>query len=115
VLGTTGRNFAAGMSGGVAWVLDLRPDRLNTEYVDAVDLTADDVERVMELLARHATETGSKRAEELLSLGPDGVARRFTKILPRDYARIIRVREQAVELGLHDEELTQVLMEASRA
>ena len=69
ILGATGRNIAAGMSGGVAWVLELNLARLNTEMVDAIPLSAESLVRVKELLVRHQEETGSAVAERF-SLRP---------------------------------------------
>ncbi|MFV0428051.1 MAG: glutamate synthase large subunit [Arachnia sp.] len=113
ILGTTGRNLAAGMSGGIAWVLDLVPERLNTEFVDPVELTQADVVRVRELLGEHRDETGSLVAAELLDLSDEILATRLTKILPRDYARIIAVAEQATTAGLDSQATTQLMMEAA--
>ena len=116
VLGPTGRNFAAGMSGGVAYVLDMDPHRLNTELVDAHPLDADDVARVRELVQRHRQETGSAVAGRLL--GGDAVdaviGERFTKVLPRDYARVLAARAKAEAQGLDSEATTAMMMEATR-
>ncbi|HPZ50784.1 MAG TPA: glutamate synthase large subunit, partial [Propionibacteriaceae bacterium] len=92
IIGPTGRNVAAGMSGGVAYVLDLNRARLNTELADPHDLDDDDLERVRELLTRHAAETGSTTAEELLRLRDDDLRSRLTAIVPRDYARVLKPR-----------------------
>ncbi len=114
ICGPTGRNLAAGMSGGVAWVLDLRPELLNTEFVDAAPMTEADTRRVIELLTRQQKVTGSRRAAELLSLGAEELARRFTRIEPRDYARIMAARDLAVGRGLPQTEITEIMMEAAR-
>ena len=113
VLGGTGRNFAAGMSGGVAWVLGLNHDRLNTEFVDAAPLGEADVERVIELLRKHLAETGSTVASDLLAGGADHIAEAFTKVMPRDFARIMKVREEALLQGVDEDELTDLMMEAA--
>ncbi len=113
VLGATGRNFAAGMSGGVAWVLDLNRDRLNTEMVDPFGLTDDDVARITELLELHVAETGSTVAQGLLEAGPDAWRGRFTRVLPRDYARVIAARADAEASGLSEEETVEKMMEAA--
>lgn len=113
ICGSTGRNLAAGMSGGTAWVLDLRRSDLNDEYVDAVPMTDVDVRRVLELLRRHHEVTGSKRAADLLLGGAPLVRERFTKLEPRDYARIVRVRDDALGRGLSQTELTRLMMEAA--
>ena len=113
ILGPTGRNFAAGMSGGVAWVLDLRHDRLNTELVDAIEPGDIDLDRITELLQRHRDHTGSPRATELLELGRDQLAQRFTKVLPRDYAKVLAARADAEARGLDDAQTTALMMEAA--
>ncbi|MFV0407239.1 MAG: glutamate synthase large subunit [Propioniciclava sp.] len=113
ILGSTGRNFAAGMSGGVAWVIDLDPNRLNTELVDPVPMTDTDATRVEQLLRKHVAETGSVVAEELLNAGVPAWRERFTKILPRDYARVMAARDEAQSAGLSEEETVVKMMEAA--
>jgi glutamate synthase (NADPH/NADH) large chain len=113
VLGTTGRNVAAGMSGGIAYFLDLDRDRLNTEMVDALEPSTADLEFLRGLVVRHLEETESAVAEGLLADWA-AAARRFTKVLPRDYARVIAAREKAESEGLDDETLTHRMMEAAR-
>jgi glutamate synthase (NADPH/NADH) large chain len=97
VLGQTGRNFAAGMSGGVAFLLDAKPGRVNTELVDLLALDVDDVSWLHNLLQRHHDETGSEVAAGLLA-GND-LAARFTKVMPRDYARVLAAQAAAVREG----------------
>jgi glutamate synthase (NADPH/NADH) large chain len=99
VLGRTGRNFAAGMSGGEAYVLDLRTIRVNTELVDLLPLDADDAEVLHDIVRRHREETESAVAWRLLQ-DWDAALPRFTKVMPRDYARVVGVRKQAVAEGL---------------
>ena len=113
ILGPTGRNAAAGMSGGVAWFLDLDPARLNTELADPVALTEVDLDRVTELLTRHRAETGSEVAERLLQAGRDELARRFTKVLPREYARVLAARADAEASGADEETTVKMMMEAA--
>jgi len=113
ILGPTGRNVAAGMSGGVAWILDLDRALLNTELADPVALAPADVDRVADLLARHRDETGSPVAQRLLDAGRDELARRFTKVLPRDYARVLAARAEAEASGLDDETTVKMMMEAA--
>ncbi|MGV8846857.1 glutamate synthase large subunit [Tessaracoccus sp.] len=115
VLGPTGRNFAAGMSGGLAWVLDLDQACLNTEFVDAVAMTADDVARVRELLTEHCAETDSTVAATLSRLDDATLASRFTRIEPRVWARIMKVRAQAEAEGQTDTQITHLMMEAAHA
>ncbi|MFT4218622.1 MAG: glutamate synthase large subunit [Micropruina sp.] len=111
ILGGTGRNFAAGMSGGVAYVLDLNRDRLNTEMVDPLEPTEADLARIRQLLTKHAEETGSAVAERLLAL--DDLATRFTTVLPRDYARVLAARAEAERAGLDEVATTAMMMEAA--
>ena len=111
ILGGTGRNFAAGMSGGVAYVLDLDRDRLNTEMVDPLDPTDGDVTRIRQLLVKHVEETGSAVAERLLA--SDDLATRFTTVMPRDYARVVAARVEAEQAGLDEEATTAMMMEAA--
>ncbi|WP_027586869.1 glutamate synthase large subunit [Acidipropionibacterium thoenii] len=113
VLGPTGRNFAAGMSGGTAWVLHLDPTRLNPEMVDGLPLEAADLVRVRELLAAHQEATGSTVAADLLAADDEALAAAFTKVVPRDYARLLKVANQARDLKLDEEATTELLMEAS--
>jgi glutamate synthase (NADPH/NADH) large chain len=112
VLGKTGRNVAAGMSGGIGYFLDLDLDRLNTEMVDALPPSEADLELVQKLVTRHHEETESAVAKALLA---DWAAssRRFTKILPRDYARVLAAREEAESEGLDEAETTSRMMEAA--
>jgi glutamate synthase domain-containing protein 3 len=96
VLGETGRNFGAGMSGGIAYVLDeagVFAGRCNTDLVGLEELTADDVETVQALVAEHARRTGSPVAERLLA-GWSGQVPPFVKVMPRDYkAALARLAE----------------------
>ena len=115
ILGPTGRNVAAGMSGGLAYVLDLDAERVNRELVDLRPLTPADEGVVHDLLERHHRWTGSEVASRLLTEWPEA-SQRFTVIVPRDYERVLRVREEAAAEGL-DVDGTQVwerIMEASR-
>ncbi|WP_084956534.1 glutamate synthase large subunit [Thermoactinospora rubra] len=94
VLGPTGRNFAAGMSGGIAYVLDLVPERVNREMVAIEALTEDDAEFLRETVEKHFAETGSPAAKELLA-DWDAALARFAKIMPTDYKRVLRAAEAA--------------------
>ncbi len=107
VLGKTGRNFAAGMSGGVAYVLDEEGDfarRCNTEMADVERLSApDDVEELKSLIEKHAAHTGSARAREILAAW-DARRPRFAKVMPRDYKRALTAMEEAKARGVSWEE-----------
>ena len=103
ILGPTGRNFGAGMSGGTAYVLDLVPSRVNKVSLDSgelklLELDGADKELVRSLLQRHVDETESETAAALLADFPATVAR-ITKVLPRDYAAVLETRLAAAELG----------------
>ncbi|MDR1791064.1 MAG: glutamate synthase large subunit [Propionibacteriaceae bacterium] len=111
ILGATGRNLAAGMSGGVAYVLDLNPVRLNPEMVDPLPLDEADVAEVVALLKRHLEQTGSAVAEALLA-EPD-LAAKFTKVMPRDYARVLAARAKGEAEGLDEAGITALMMEAA--
>jgi glutamate synthase (NADPH) large chain len=115
VLGPTGRNFAAGMSGGLAYVLDLREDRVNRDLVDLIGLREGDVEVVHDLLTRHRQLTESAVAGRLLT-DWNNVQSRFTLVLPRDYQRVLDVRAtaQLEGLDLNGPEVWERIMEASR-
>jgi glutamate synthase (NADPH/NADH) large chain len=115
VLGRTGRNFAAGMSGGVAYVLDLQAGRVNGELVDVQTLRAEDEKAVHSLLRRHVEWTGSTVASALLQ-DWDTARSRFSLVLPRDYQRVLDVRSAAEAEGLdvNGSEVWERIMEASR-
>jgi glutamate synthase (ferredoxin) len=103
VIGRTGRNFGAGMSGGVAYVLDLAGDfrrRSNLGMVDLEPLVQDeDVETVRELLRRHVRFTQSAVAEQILA-DWEAAQPRFVKIMPRDYKRALAAMQRAREEGI---------------
>jgi glutamate synthase domain-containing protein 3 len=91
VLGGTGRNFAAGMSGGIAYVLDedgTFAGRCNTSMVGLGPLDADDARQVRTLVERHQAYTGSRVAARLLADWPAAV-KRFVKVLPEEYAKVL--------------------------
>jgi glutamate synthase (NADPH/NADH) large chain len=98
VLGKTGRNFAAGMSGGVAFLLDLDPRLVNSEMVDLQDLTSEDSALLQEIVSKFFAETGSSIASELLK-DWDRSVNRFTRVMPRDYARVLKVISDAEKSG----------------
>ena len=112
VLGPTGRNIAAGMSGGVAYFLDLDRGRLNTELVDPHEPNDADLEVIHQLITRHHEETDSTVAKRLLEEW-ETASGRFTKVLPRDYARVLDARAQAESEGLDEATTTTRMMEAA--
>ncbi len=96
VLGPVGRNFAAGMSGGIAYVLDLLQIRVNMEMVDLDPMTDEDATFVRGVVERHHAETGSPVAARLLA---DWDPSRFTKVMPKDYKRVQSAASQAEREG----------------
>ncbi|HEX6514774.1 MAG TPA: glutamate synthase-related protein, partial [Nocardioidaceae bacterium] len=111
VLGPTGRNFAAGMSGGVAYVLDLDHGRVNRELVELAPVPDDVAEELRDLVQRHREETGSPVAQALLDDWPAARAR-FTEVMPSDFKRVLEARAEAMEEGLTDDEAAHRMMEA---
>ena len=99
ILGPTGRNLAAGMSGGLAYVLDLDEDLVNRELVDVTPLRERDLEELHDLLSKHVDWTESPVAAKLLEEWPVSVDR-FSLVLPRQYQRVVDVRAQAADEGL---------------
>jgi glutamate synthase (NADPH/NADH) large chain len=101
VLGRTGRNFAAGMSGGIAYVYDAGRtfgQRVNLELVDVEPLDRDDSAQVRALVERHRLETDSAVATALLEHW-DLEVREFVKVFPRDYRRILEATRRAEAEG----------------
>ncbi|WP_166139700.1 glutamate synthase large subunit [Nocardioides ochotonae] len=111
VLGPTGRNVAAGMSGGVAWVLDLDERRVNGELVELGPVTGPAAAELEELVRRHAEETGSAVAEALLA-DWDTALTRFTEVMPRDYRIVLEAKAKAEAAGLDENETANAMMEA---
>ncbi len=108
ILGKTGRNVGAGMSGGVAYVLDLDERLVNREMVDLEALAEGDVETLRQMLVEHSDETGSPVAKALLD-APDWA--RFTKVMPRDYKKVLLAMEQARKDGT---DVDEAVMAASK-
>ncbi|MEU8704532.1 glutamate synthase large subunit [Streptomyces sp. NPDC048565] len=113
VLGETGRNFAAGMSGGIAYVIDLDLDNVNTGNIGAVELL-DDTDRqwLHDVVRRHQEETGSTVAEKLLA-DWDTAVTRFSKIIPSTYKAVLAAKDAAELAGLSEQETTEKMMEAA--
>jgi len=99
VLGNTGRNFAAGMSGGRAFVLDLDVRLVNTEMVDILALPGDQEEIIKSHISKFYAETGSKIAGELIK-DWQSAKKRISMVMPRDYARVLDVMAKAQREGL---------------
>ena len=99
ILGRTGRNFAAGMSGGRAFVLDLDSTLVNKEMVDIVAVPHDQRTVLHGIVSRFLTETGSDIAAQLLSHWEEGI-HRISMVMPRDYARVLDAIRRAKEEGI---------------
>ncbi len=101
VLGPTGRNFAAGMSGGIAYVYDVDrcfASRCNTELVDLEGLSDADEDEVRALISEHAQRTGSMVARNVLASWVRA-RERFVKVMPRDYKRVLTEQAEQTELA----------------
>jgi glutamate synthase domain-containing protein 3 len=116
VLGATGRNFAAGMSGGIAFVYDPNDQlihNMNYEMVDLEPLSSADEQWLKEIIARHFGYTKSEIASEILASWTTEVSH-FRKVMPRDYKRVLKVLEEASEKGLSEDETSELVMEVAR-
>ncbi len=109
VLGSTGRNFAAGMSGGMAFILDIDPALVNTEMVDLLALPINQEQFVKSAVSKFFTETGSKVAGELLN-DWDKSKNRITQVMPRDYARVLDLMAKAQREGLPEEDAVMAVI-----
>ena len=102
VLGATGRNFAAGMSGGIAYIYDIPKSfkqRCNLEMVELEGVSVDDVKNIYELLKKHYQYTQSQVAEKILdNFGRE--IKKFIKVMPREYKRVLEKKEVEEELEL---------------
>ena len=109
ILGSTGRNFAAGMSGGIAYIWDEHGDfesKCNPGTVDLDPVDAEeDAAELRELVELHRKYTGSRPAERVLDAWPD-VLSQFVKVMPTDYKRVLADRKK------HDEEMEAISHDA---
>jgi glutamate synthase (ferredoxin) len=116
VLGQTGRNFAAGMSGGVAYVLDEAGDfpvRCNLQMVQLEKLEeAEEAEEIRQMIHRHAEYTRSQRAFKILALW-EQMLPKFVKVMPKDYKRALQSLRKAREAGLDGEQAIMAAFEAN--
>ena len=107
VLGKTGKNFAAGMSGGIAYILDEDNDlytRLNKEMISSSEITNKyDVQELKQMITDHVRETGSAKGREILEHFGEYLPK-FKKIIPHDYERMLRTIAQMEEKGLNAEQ-----------
>jgi glutamate synthase (NADPH/NADH) large chain len=113
VLGATGRNFGAGMSGGIAYVFDPEETfatRLNPEMVSLEALEDEDVEFLQSTLRVHWAETDSSVARAILDAGNDALGH-FRKVMPKDYRKVLEATAAAVAAGT---DIDEAIMEAAR-
>ena len=117
VLGQTGRNFAAGMSGGIAYVVDWHGDfakRVNREMVDLETLTdADEITEVKAMIQRHADYTNSDLGWRVL-LRWDELLPKIVKVMPRDYKRVLKAIAHVTAQGLSGEEAVMAAFEINK-
>ncbi|MBC7822706.1 MAG: glutamate synthase large subunit [Candidatus Parcubacteria bacterium] len=118
ILGKTGRNFAAGMSGGVAYVLDEQGDfatRCNQQMVGLETLEdAEEIADLRQLIQQHADYTQSQKAANVLAHWEDMLPK-FVKVMPKDYKRVLQAISAAIAAGLSgDDALTAAFEENSR-
>jgi glutamate synthase (ferredoxin) len=116
VLGETGRNFAAGMSGGCAYILDEKGDfatRCNTQMVGLEPLEeAEEIDAVYKLIQHHADYTQSQKAKHVLAHWAEMVPK-FVKVMPRDYKRVLEALQKALADGLSGDEALTAAFEAN--
>jgi glutamate synthase (ferredoxin) len=114
ILGKTGRNFGAGMSGGVAYILDEAGDfatRCNMELVALEKLVeADEIEEVWKLIQRHQTYTQSQKAAKVLADWKAFVPK-FVKVMPQDYARVLQSLKKVQSQGLSGDDAIMAAFE----
>ncbi|MGQ4618286.1 glutamate synthase large subunit [Nocardia sp. R7R-8] len=114
ILGETGRNFGAGMSGGVAFVFDPEgtfASKLNPEQADAVEqLAGDDFTWLHDIITQHRDQTGSPVAERILSDWSQQV-NHFVKLMPREYKKVLLAISEAEKSG---KDVDEAIMEAAR-
>ena len=114
VLGTTGRNFAAGMSGGIAYVLDEHGyffQRCNKEMVQLTSIVdSDEIQFVYDLISRYEQYTSSQRAQSILSAWDDWL-RLFVKVIPNDYKRVLDAQNRERETGMSADQAAMAAFE----
>jgi glutamate synthase (ferredoxin) len=116
VLGPTGRNFAAGMSGGVAYVLDEQgdfPRRCNLQMVSLEKMeSADEIEAVWKMIQRHQSYTHSARAASILATWQQMIPK-FVKVMPKDYKRVLQSIQRVEQSGLSGDQAIMAAFEAN--
>jgi glutamate synthase (ferredoxin) len=114
VLGPTGRNFAAGMSGGIAYILDTAGIFHTNCNLDMVDLdrveNAEEITELKSMIERHADLTGSTLAAEVLAAWEETLPK-FVKVLPKDYKRVLLAMDRVMAAGLSGDEAVMAAFE----
>jgi Glutamate synthase domain 3 len=103
ILGATGINVGAGMSGGIGYFYKLNQSRINEQALESGELLVEnlnefDQQRLQKLLEEHVERTGSPIASQIIENFKDEVEH-FTKLVPSDYARVLEIRTEAIETG----------------
>jgi glutamate synthase (NADPH/NADH) large chain len=119
ILGSTGRNLGAGMSGGVAYVYKLRADRVNPEALATNELKlsaleTSDTQKLRQLLESYVAETDSNLAKRILA-DFDTEISHFVRVLPRDYANVLAIRAKAKSASIDpdSEDVWQEILEVT--
>ncbi|MGA7952261.1 MAG: glutamate synthase large subunit [Gloeobacterales cyanobacterium] len=116
VLGRTGRNFAAGMSGGVAYILDEQDDfatRCNTQMVGLEKLEdPEEINDLHQLIQRHVDYTQSQKGLKVLAHW-EAMLPKFVKVMPRDYKRVLQALQEALKEGLSGDDALSAAFEAN--
>ncbi|MGC7872807.1 glutamate synthase large subunit [Desulfosporosinus sp. SYSU MS00001] len=111
ILGKTGRNFAAGMSGGVAYILDFDEIYCNKSMVLLETIESEEeMNEIKRMIEKHVEYTGSPLGKKIL-LDWTGYAQRFTKVIPKDYKRMLQNIDKAHKAGLNGEEALMAAFE----
>ena len=116
MLGPTGRNFGAGMSGGIAYVYDpgeVFASKVNYEMVELQPLDDVDLTFLEDTVRRHRDLTGSEVAARILD-DWDAAATAFRKVMPKDYQRVLTVIAESEAAGLDEAQTVDKIMEAAR-
>ena len=116
VLGETGRNFGAGMSGGIAYVLDSNGtfrNRCNSETVTMINLSEKNLDELRSLLQRHIQYTRSQHAQRVIA-DWEIKSKQFIKVMPKDYQRMLDAITMAEESGLVGEKAIMAAFEANK-
>jgi len=117
VLGPTGRNFAAGMSGGVAYIFDETRDfkrRCNVQMVDLEDIKdKKEIDELYQMIERHVKYTQSKHAAHILNHWQENTSK-FLKVMPKDYMRVLNTMERVKSSGLSGEQAIMAAFEENK-